>query len=42
MQAPAGSPVVDDVPTWVLLACGVIFGLVMLLALAFLGGPAYA
>ena len=36
------SPVVDDVPTWVLLACGILFGVVMLLALALLGGPAYA
>jgi hypothetical protein len=34
--------VVDDVPTWALLACGVVFGILMLLALALLGGPAYA
>lgn len=34
--------VVDDVPTWVLAACGVVFGLMMVLALAFVGGPAYA
>lgn len=38
----AASPVVDDVPTWALLACGILVGLLMLLALAFLGGPAYA
>lgn len=34
--------VVDDVPAWVLLACGIAFGVVLLLALALLGGPAYA
>ena len=38
---PASVRVVDDVPTWVLLVCGVVFGIVMLLALAFVGGPAY-
>lgn len=38
--APAA--VVDDVPAWVLVACGVIVGLLMVLALAFIGGPAYA
>lgn len=37
----SASPVVDDVPTWVLVACGIVFGVVMLLALALLGGPAY-
>lgn len=40
VAAPAR--VVDDVPTWVLLACGVLFGLLMVFALAFVGGPAYA
>ena len=38
--APAA--IVDDVPAWVLLACGVIVGLLMVLALAFIGGPTYA
>lgn len=42
VAASPASPVVDDVPTWVLLACGIVFGVVMLLALALLGGPAYA
>ena len=42
VQEPTASPVVDDVPTWVLVACGVAFGFIMLLALALLGGPAYA
>ncbi|MDV8000388.1 hypothetical protein [Rhodococcus sp. IEGM 1408] len=42
VAAKPASPVVDDVPTWVLLACGIVFGVVMLLALALLGGPAYA
>lgn len=42
VEAPSVSGVVDDVPTWVLLACGVAFGVVLLLALALLGGPAYA
>ena len=44
VQAPATAPVgvVDDVPTWALVVCGVLFGIAMLLALAFLGGPAYA
>lgn len=44
VQAPATAPVgvVDDVPTWALVVCGVFFGIAMLLALAFLGGPAYA
>ncbi len=35
------SGVVDDVPTWVLAACGITLGVLMLLAVAFLGGPAY-
>lgn len=39
-SAPAG--VVDDVPAWALLACGVVVGVIVLLAVAFLGGPAYA
>ena len=34
--------VVDDVPTWVLLTCGIVVGLALLLALALTGGPAYA
>lgn len=42
VQAPVRGGVVDDVPTWALLACGVVFGLVLLLALALMGGPAYA
>lgn len=42
VAAPARAGVVDDVPTWALLACGVLVGVLMLLALAFLGGPAYA
>ena len=41
VEAPATSPVVDDVPAWVLVACGVVFGMVMLLALALVGGPTY-
>lgn len=39
--APTPGGVVDDVPAWVLLACGIAFGVIMLLAVAFLGGPAY-
>ena len=31
----------DDVPTWVLLTCGVVLGVILLLALAFIGGPTY-
>lgn len=42
VEATAPARVVDDVPTWALLACGVLFAVVMLLALAFMGGPAYA
>ena len=42
VEAPSAGRVVDDVPTWALVICGVLFGLAMLLALAFLGGPAYA
>lgn len=42
VAAPVSTGVVDDVPTWVLLACGIAFGVIMLLAVAFLGGPAYA
>ena len=42
VEAPLVSPVVDDVPTWALLTCGIVVGIIMLLALAFLGGPAYA
>lgn len=42
VEAPSVSGVVDDVPTWALLACGIAFGIIMLLALAYLGGPAYA
>lgn len=38
---PAGQ-VVDDVPTWALLACGIVLGVLMLVALVLLGGPAYA
>lgn len=41
VEAPAQSGVVDDVPTWVLAACGIALGVLMLLAVAFLGGPAY-
>ena len=40
--APPRAGVVDDVPTWVLVSCGMIVGVLMLLALAVLGGPAYA
>lgn len=42
VEAPSPVGVVDDVPTWALLTCGLLFGMAMLLALAFLGGPAYA
>ncbi|MFN3600370.1 MAG: hypothetical protein ACK4UY_03160 [Dietzia sp.] len=42
VEARPAAPVVDDVPTWALLACGILFGILMLLALALLGGPAYA
>lgn len=42
VDAPVSGGVVDDVPAWVLLACGIAFGVIMLLAVAFLGGPAYA
>ncbi|MBB1008846.1 hypothetical protein G6010_04430, partial [Dietzia sp. SLG510A3-3B2-2] len=42
VEAPASTGVVDDVPAWALLACGIAFGVIMLLAVAFLGGPAYA
>ena len=42
VEAPSVSGVVDDVPTWVLLACGIAFGVILLLVLALLGGPAYA
>lgn len=42
VESTSGSAVVDDVPTWVLLACGVVFGLVLLLLVALMGGPAYA
>lgn len=42
VSAPSDANVVDDVPTWALLACGVVFGLLLLLAVALLGGPAYA
>ncbi|MFN3338774.1 MAG: hypothetical protein ACK40Z_03675 [Dietzia sp.] len=42
VEARATAPVVDDVPTWALLVCGIVFGVLMLLALALLGGPAYA
>ena len=41
VEAPSVSGVVDDVPTWVLLACGFAFGVILLLVLALLGGPAY-
>lgn len=41
-EARSSAPVVDDVPTWALVACGIVFGILMLLALALLGGPAYA
>lgn len=42
VSAPAEVSVVDDVPTWMLLVCGVVFGLILLLAVALLGGPAYS
>lgn len=42
VDTAAGAAVVDDVPTWALLACGVVFGLVLLLLVALVGGPAYA
>lgn len=42
VEAPSVSGVEDDVPTWALLACGIAFGVIVLLAVAFLGGPAYA
>lgn len=42
VESPAPTRVVDDVPAWALLACGIAFGVLMLLAVAFLGGPAYA
>ncbi|WP_354054317.1 hypothetical protein [Dietzia sp. 2505] len=41
-EARSSVPVVDDVPTWALVVCGIVFGILMLLALALLGGPAYA
>lgn len=41
VEPTSGSAVVDDVPTWVLLACGLVFGLVLLLLVALVGGPAY-
>ncbi|WP_216693256.1 hypothetical protein [Dietzia psychralcaliphila] len=41
-EVRTNAPVVDDVPTWALLVCGIVFGVLMLLALALLGGPAYA
>ena len=41
VEAPSPAGVVDDVPTWALLVCGILVGVLMLLALAFLGGPAY-
>lgn len=41
-ESASGPTVVDDVPTWVLLACGLVFGLVLLLLVALVGGPAYA
>ena len=34
--------VVDDVPTWILLACGVVFGILLLLAAVLLGAPTYS
>ena len=42
VEAPSSVGVVDDVPTWVLLTCGILVGVLMLLALALVGGPAYA
>lgn len=42
VETPADTAVVDDVPAWALLTCGILFGVVLLLALALLGGPAYA
>ena len=42
VESSAPTRVVDDVPAWALLACGIAFGILMLLAVAFLGGPAYA
>ena len=42
IAAPAPAGIVDDVPAWALLVCGIAFGVIMLLAVAFLGGPAYA
>ncbi|UVE95583.1 DUF3806 domain-containing protein [Dietzia sp. B32] len=42
IEAPVASGVVDDVPTWALLACGIAFGVILLFAVAYLGGPAYA
>lgn len=42
VDTPISTGVVDDVPTWALMACGIAFGVIMLLAVAFLGGPAYA
>lgn len=41
VAAPAEAGVVDDVPTWVLLACGVVFGLILMLAFVLVGGPTY-
>ena len=42
VDAPPRGGVVDDVPTWALLVCGIVVGVLMLLALAFLGGPTYS
>ncbi|QGW24844.1 hypothetical protein GJR88_02791 [Dietzia sp. DQ12-45-1b] len=42
VEARPAAPVVDDVPTWALVVGGIVFGILMLLALALVGGPAYA
>lgn len=42
VEAPSVAGVVDDVPTWVLVGAGILVGVLMLLVLAFAGGPAYA
>jgi len=42
VSAEPGPRIADDVPTWVLLTCGIVLGVVMLLAMVFIGGPSYA
>lgn len=42
VNTAAAAKVTDDVPTWVLLTCGIVFGVMLLLAMAFIGGTSYA